>query len=91
MHEESHIFRQIAMRSVYFIAGDIIIEPRDTLNGEERIRHLDIFNNFRNITSVESCKNFLQFTMESVKHLLDLEEIIYCLENSQDTSNYEYA
>jgi len=79
------------MRSVYFVAGDIIIEPRDSLNGEERIKHLDILNNFRNITSVESYKNFLQFNLESVKPLLNLEEIIYCLENSQDASNYEYA
>ena len=79
------------MRSVYFVAGGIIIEPRDSLNGEERIKHLDILNNFRNITSVESYKNFLQFNLESVKPLLNLEEIIYCLENSQDASNYEYA
>ena len=82
MYEENHVFRPIAMRSVYFVAGDIIIEPRDTLNGVERIKHLDFFNNFRNITSVENCKNFLQFTIESVKPLLNLEEIIFCLENS---------
>jgi len=58
---------------VYFVAGDIIVEPRDSLNGEERIKNGDIFNKFKNIISVESYRNSLQFNLESVKPLLNLD------------------
>ena len=88
---ENIIFKPMAQSCVYFVAGDIIVEPRDSLNGEERIKNGDIFNKFKNITSVESYRNSLQFNLESVKPLLNLDQIVYCLENSQDNSNYEYA
>lgn len=76
----SYIFRLIPEKKIYFLAGDILVEIEDQVEGE--IVSSMIFNEFRNITSIESSKNFISFSVETICPLKQLRKVIFQLENS---------